>query len=136
MQGLPIRHIRKKNEGKLLSLLAASKREFGLTDRYRLKRGVPPSGIARNRGEMTHQCCTDTLSLIPIDHGKSDLGLSTFDCNVASASDYRRLTAFVYHRHQGHMMDEVDVQEECDFLFGKVALYAEEAAIETGHRCV
>ena len=28
------------------------------------------------------------------------------------------------------MIDEVDVQEECDFLLGKVALYPEETAIE------
>src|ERR1700733_1462172 len=88
------------------------------------------SGVARNHREMTHQSRADALFLILIDYGKGDLGLSRFDHDVASASDDCRLTALVHHRHQRHMIDEVDVQKECDFRLGKVALYPEETAIE------
>src|SRR5579863_2664979 len=88
------------------------------------------SGIARNHAEMTHQCCADALVLTLIDYRKGELGLSGFGYNVACASDDCRLTAFVYHRHQRHMIDEVDVEKECDFRLGKVALHPEETAVE------
>jgi hypothetical protein len=38
--------------------------------------------------------------------------------------------AFLHHRDQGDMVDEVDVQEERDFLLAEVALYLEETAVE------
>jgi hypothetical protein len=36
----------------------------------------------------------------------------------------------LHHRDQGHVVDEVGMHEEIDFPLGKIALCAEEAAVE------
>src|SRR5262245_4279174 len=85
-----------------------------------------------NRGEMVlvHQRCTDTLPLVLVDHVEGHLSFLRVYNDVASAANYHGSAAFFHHCNQGHVVDEVNIQEECDFLLCKAALYREETVIE------
>src|SRR4051812_23824522 len=83
-----------------------------------------------NRSKMAHQCRADTLPLVLVDHSKSHLGCPRLPDNVTPASNNHRLSALFDDGHQGNMVDEVDVHEECDFLLREAALGSKEAAKE------
>ena len=77
---------------------------------------------------MAHQCRADPLPLVLVDHSKSHLGCPRLSDNVAPASDNHTSAVLFDRRHQGNMVDEVDVHEECDFLLREAALGSKEAA--------
>jgi hypothetical protein len=79
---------------------------------------------------VTHKRRADTLPLVFVDDGESHLRLSRLHDDVAGAAHDHRAGAFLHHRDQGDMVDEVDVQEERDFLLAEVALYLEETAVK------
>jgi hypothetical protein len=79
---------------------------------------------------MTQQRAADTLPLVFIDHGERDLGRSRSHDDVASATDDCSRAPFFNRRDQSDMIDEIDVREEFDFLFRKVAFRAEETALQ------
>ena len=83
-----------------------------------------------NHNEMPHQCGPDTPPLIPIDYGESHLGFPRLHNNVASTTGDYWAATFIYHRDQGHVADEIDVEEECYFLFGEGAPDAEKSSIK------
>jgi hypothetical protein len=87
-------------------------------------------GCTGNRSEMAHQHRTDTLSLVLVDHGKSDLGLPRLHDDVPSAPHDHRSPAFFRHGDQGNVVDEVDGREERDLLLGKAAFDGKETAVE------
>src|SRR5262249_57780417 len=92
---------------------------------------VRESGLPGNRGEMMHEGCAKTLSLILIDHGESDLGLSRLYDNVTSAARDHAPTAFVHDCDQCDVIDEVDVQEKLDFRLRKVSFYRKETPVRS-----
>src|SRR4029077_4009206 len=51
-----------------------------------------------------------------------------------AAHDHRP-SAFFHHRDQGHVIDKVDVREECDFLLAKAASYRKEPAADGAAAC-
>src|SRR4051812_28105317 len=79
---------------------------------------------------MTHQCGADTLALVFIDHRESYLGLPGLQDDVATTADDHGAAVFFAHCDQGHVIEEVDLCEERDFLVGKMTSYTEEATIE------
>jgi hypothetical protein len=89
----------------------------------------------RNRGEMAQQCRSDALSLVLVDNDEGYLGPSGLHDDVTSAPNNHGSAAFFHHCDQGHVVDEVHVQEERDFLFRKFALWTEESAVERLGAC-
>src|SRR3981081_2257850 len=87
-------------------------------------------GITGDRGKMTHQCGTDSLSLVFVDQGESHLSSSGLNDDVATTPHGDRSSAFRCDDDQGYMADKVDVREELHFLFGKMASYRKETAAE------
>jgi hypothetical protein len=87
--------------------------------RQNLRNQFLETGLAGNRGEMVHQCRANTLSLVLIDHGESNLGRPWPHDNVTRAADDYWSPTFLNHCDQGDVIDEVDVQEECDFPLAK-----------------
>ena len=88
------------------------------------------SGFPGNRGEMMHEGRAETLPLIPIDHGESDLGLSRLYDNVTCAARDHGPTALVHDGDQCDVIDEVDVQEKLNFRLRKVSFYRKEATVK------
>src|SRR5262245_33583836 len=86
-------------------------------------------GSPGNRGEMMHEGRAETLPLILIDHGESDLGPSRLYDNVTCATRNHAPTAFVHDRDQCNVIDEVDVQEKRDFRLPKVSFYRKETTV-------
>ena len=81
------------------------------------------SDFPGNHSEMMHEGRAETLPLILIDHGESDLGLSRLYDDVTSAARDHAPTGFVHDRDQCDVIDEVDVQEKRDFRLRKVSFY-------------
>ena len=79
-------------------------------------------GAAGDRGEMAHQGGADALPLVLVDDGESHLGLPRLDDDVASGADDDRSPTFLHDRDQGHVIDEIDVQEERKFRSVKECL--------------
>src|SRR3954468_12631217 len=79
---------------------------------------------------MAHQCRADPFPLMLVDDGKSHLGCPRLSDNVTRASDDHGVAVRVHHGHQGDVVDEIDVHEECDFLLREAALGSKEAAKE------
>ena len=91
---------------------------------------LPEPGAAGNPGEMAHQGRTDPLSLIRIDDGEGYLGLPGSQDDVACTADDHRPASLLHQGDEGHVIDEVDVQEVGRFLLREAALHGEEAAVE------
>src|SRR5262249_26147466 len=72
----------------------------------------------------------ETLPLIPIDDGESDLGLSRLYENVTSAAGDHAPTAFVHDRDQCDVIDEVDAQEIVDFRLCEATFYRKETTVK------
>src|SRR4030095_8222452 len=70
------------------------------------------------------------LALVLVDHCESYLGFPGLQDDVATTADDHGAAVFFAHGDQGHVIDEVDLREERDFLLGKVTSYTEEATIE------
>src|SRR3954468_17200928 len=83
-----------------------------------------------NRSKMAHQCRADPFPLMLVDDGKSHLGCPRLSDNVTRASDDHGVAVRVHHGHQGDVVEEIDVHEECDFLLREAALGSKEAAKE------
>ena len=83
-----------------------------------------------NRGEMMHESRAETLPLILIDHSERDLGLSRLHDDVTCAARDHRPAGLLHHGDEGHVIDEVDVQEESHFLLREAAFHGEEAAVQ------
>src|SRR4051812_22519781 len=83
-----------------------------------------------NRSKMAHQGRADTLPLVLVHHGKSHLGCPRLSDNVTPASDNHRSSVLFDRGHEGDVVGEVDVHEECDFLLREAALGSKEAAEE------
>ena len=58
-----------------------------------LRNQFPESSGAGNLGEPAHQCCTDSLPLVPVDHRESHLRLPGLQDDVTSVADDRGITA-------------------------------------------
>ena len=82
------------------------------------------SGFPRNRSEMMHEGRAETLPLILIDHGESDLGLSRLRDDVACAARDHWHALFVDDCDQRDVIDEIDAQEIVDFDSVKLRLTA------------
>ena len=93
------------------------------------------SPAARAISEPAHQCCTDSLPLVPVDHGESHLRLSGLQDDVTSAADDRESAIFFHHCDQGDVIDEIHMQEELDFLVRKAAFRGEETTEERLRAC-
>ena len=91
---------------------------------------LPEPGAAGNPGEMAHQGRTDPLSLIRIDDGEGYLGLPGLQDDVTCTADDHRPAGLLHHGDEGHVIDEVDVEEVGRFLLREAALHIEEAAVE------
>ena len=68
--------------------------------------------------------------LVDVDHCEGYFGPSRLDNYVAAAADDDRPAVLDRLRHQSHMVDVIDVEEEMQFLLGKTSLHAQEAVIE------
>src|SRR3954463_11052758 len=79
---------------------------------------------------MAHQFRADPLALVLVDHNEGHLGLPRLSDDVTRATDDHGSTGFFHHGHQGHMIDEVDVHEECDLLLCKATLCCKEPSEE------
>ena len=96
----------------------------------------PQPSRTGNLGELAHQCCTDSLPLVPVDHRESHLRLSGLQDDVTSAADDRgSATFFFHHCDQGDVIDEIRMQEELDFLVREAALCGEEPTEERLRTC-
>jgi hypothetical protein len=86
----------------------------------------------QRRGQLreAHEGRTDPLSLILIDDGEGYLGLPGPQDDVACTADDHRPYGLPHHGDEGHVIDEVDVQEEGHFLLRAAAFHGEEAAVE------
>src|SRR5262245_25777037 len=91
---------------------------------------LPEPGAASNPGEMAHQGRTDPLSLILIDDGEGYLGLPGLYDDVACTANDHRPAGLLHHGDEGHVIDEVDVQEIGRFLLRQAVFHGEEAAVE------
>src|SRR5262245_16841623 len=74
------------------------------------------SGCTGNLSEVMHQNRTESLSLVLIEHGECDFGLARLNDDISPAADNHGLAVFFHNRDQSHLLDEVDVHEEVDFL--------------------
>ncbi len=88
------------------------------------------SSFSGNRGEVMHEGRAETLPLILIDHGESDLGLSRLHDDVTGAARDHGPAAFVNDCDQCDVIDEIDIHEKGDFGFGEAAFYREETAVK------
>src|SRR5262245_7416907 len=88
------------------------------------------SGFPGNRGEMMHEGRAETLPLILIDHGESDLGLSRLYENVTSAARDHAPTALVHDRDQCDVIDEIDAQEIVDFRLCEATFDRKETTVK------
>src|SRR6267154_6104489 len=88
------------------------------------------SGLTSDGGKMPHQRGADSLSLVFVNQGESNLRSSRLNDNVAATANDVRCSAFFCDDDQGDMVDEVDVREELEFLFGKMASYRKETTAE------
>ena len=65
-----------------------------------------------------------------VNHSKSHLSCPKLSDNVTRSPDNNWSAIQVHHGHQGNVVDEIDVHEECDFLLREAALGSKEAAEE------
>jgi hypothetical protein len=79
---------------------------------------------------MAHERRADPLTLVLVNHSKSHLRCPRLSDNVTRTSDDHGVAVLVHHGHQGNVVDEIDVHEECDFLLREAALGSKEAAEE------
>src|SRR6185437_12698765 len=83
---------------------------------------VQPS-FASNRGEVAHQSRADAPPLILVDDGESHLRLAGLGDDITGATDdFRSSAALLENCDQGHVIDEVDVDEEGALLVGELPL--------------
>src|SRR6516165_5484370 len=87
-------------------------------------------GSPGNRGEMMHEGRAETSPLILIDHGESDLSLTSLYENVTCATRDHGPTALVHDCDQCDVIDEIDVQEKLDFRLRKVSFYRKETTVK------
>src|SRR5262249_36856173 len=88
------------------------------------------SGFPGNRGEMMHEGRAETLPLILIDHGESDLGLSRLYDNVTCAARDHWRALFVDDCDQRDVIDEVDAHEIVDFRLCEATFYRKETTVK------
>ena len=64
--------------------------------------------------EMAHEGRADPMPLVLVDHGEGHLGLAGLHDNIASPPPpaITGRPSSVHDRHQGHVVDEVDVEKE------------------------
>jgi hypothetical protein len=79
---------------------------------------------------MAHEQWADTLPLVPINHEERDFCSSRLHDDTSRSTGDHRSAAFVQDGYERQVGDEVDVQEEGNFLFGKASPSSEEPAIE------
>lgn len=87
-------------------------------------------GIPGDHGKITHQCGADPLPLVFVDQGEGHLSTTGVKDDVAAGTYDVRSSAFLCDDDQGDLADKVDVREELQFLFGKLASYRKETAAE------
>jgi hypothetical protein len=88
-------------------------------------------GVMGDGNEVPHQCPTESLPLILIEHGEGDLGPPRLHDDVAASACDRWMPALFQHGNQGHVADEVHIGIERDFLLGKVSSHGKEAAMKS-----
>lgn len=86
------------------------------------------AGPACQLSKMAHQDRSEPLSLVIVDHRKRDFGPAGLCHDVASAAYNRAPSVHFRDRDQRHVIDEVDVEEEIEFLLAEFAANGEEAA--------
>src|SRR3954452_13372232 len=99
-------------------------------DRQNLGYEFPESGAAGNGDEMAQQRRSDALPLVLVHNGERHLCRPGLDDDVPPATNDRWSRAFLHDRDQGYVVDEVDVEEGRDLLFGELVFHAEKAAVE------
>src|SRR5262245_18727712 len=87
-------------------------------------------GLAGQRNDVAHQHCADALSLVFIDNRERYLGCPRTHDDVTSATDDCPPAAFSDHDDDCNVVGEIDIHEEVDFLFGKMALQPQETAVK------
>ncbi len=95
---------------------------------FRTQLGEP--GSSGDDGKMAHQRLADALSLILVHHDEGHLGMARPQNDVTPATRDDRSAILLCHGDQGDVRDEIDIQEECNLRFGKIALCSEEASIK------
>src|SRR5262245_9478392 len=78
---------------------------------------------------MPQQKPADTLSLVRIVDGKCDLGLPRCGNDVAAPAHNDFAARLIQLRDERDVVDKVDVEKECELLFGEVFLRPEETAV-------
>jgi len=94
------------------------------------RRKFGKTSTAGNCDKMTQKCAADALSLVFVDHSKRDLRRTGSFNDITSTGNNYRAVPFIDYRDQGDMVDEVDVQKEVDFFFGKIAAHTKKTSIE------
>src|SRR5262245_60888482 len=79
---------------------------------------------------MMHEGCAETLPLILIDHGESDLRLSRLYDNVTSAARDHWRALFVDDCDQRDVIDEIDAQEIVDFRLCEATFDRKETTVK------
>jgi hypothetical protein len=78
------------------------------------------AGLMGSGGQMPHQQCADALPLMLVYHGERDLRPSRLHDDVTRSTDNHWSAAFVQDGYERQVVDEVDVQEEGDFILGEL----------------
>jgi len=87
-------------------------------------------GLSSDCGEVAQQGRTDTSSLVLVDHGESQFGLTWLRDDITPPTNDDLSAIIVQCGDQGHVAGEIDVQEERYFLLREVSFWAEEAPVE------
>src|SRR5215471_19206907 len=80
------------------------------------------SRVAGDRKQVSHQHRSDSIALVGIDDNECQLSLTRLHDDVASACNDHTLAAFVDFPNECNVIDEIDVHEEGDLLFGEASL--------------
>jgi hypothetical protein len=86
--------------------------------------------LAGNQSEVPHQSCANTLALISVDNHESELAYSGRRDDVASTANNDRMAVIFRNRHQGDVIDKIDIHEKAYFVLGKVAFRSEEPPVK------
>ena len=85
---------------------------------------------ARQRCQMPQQRAGDSLTLEFVDDRESELGRSRADHDITPPACDDLPFALAQHGDEGDLIDEVDVDECCDFLLAERTSDTEEAPVE------
>jgi hypothetical protein len=93
--------------------------------------------LTRDGGKIAHQRTADSLPPVLVNYSECDFRPPRLNDNVAPTPDDRLSAILIGDRHQGDLVDKIDVQEVLDFLFQELVLHNKKATIEgfVAHAC-